>query len=276
MKEQNYYKDLEIQLKNEKTSLKNNNNFESNVTSKVLGETPLLYGIGEARPYVYLMADKSVNKNPLVADNYIGQLHQKNGLGDFEHLYNFATKVTEKSLTQKDIDEIVGYNFPDSTLSATKTLPNLRVPNVDSEANRELIQAFLENKEVKETLKEIAERYPIAIEESNYEDLNSSYRKFFGLKTKIILEKTLERNGQIYFTLDKLITNPDRSIDFDKLLGVFDKDNEYYDRVTSQELRFALSKYLEHPNLKFVIHDHVVELPNYIKDKIKEITENEE
>ena len=65
-------------------------------------------------------------------------------------------------------------------------------------------------------------------------------------------------------------------IDFDKLLGVFDKDNEYYDRVTSQELRFALSKYLEHPNLKFVIHDHVVELPNYIKDKIKEITENEE
>ena len=275
LNEQNYYKNLEIQLKNDKTPLKNNNNLESNITSKILGETPLLYGLSAARKYVYGVAEESLNKNPLVADNYVGKLHQKDVFKHFNHLYDFASKVTENNLTQKDIDDIIRYTFPDPTLSATKTIVNLRAPNVDSEANRELIKIFLENQEIKETLKGIAEKYPIAIKESNYDDLNKLYRKFFGLKTKIILEKTLERNGQIYFTLDNLITNPDKGIDFSELITVFDKNNKYYDKVTSQELRFVLTKYPDNPNLKFMIHDQVVELPDYIKEQIKKITANE-
>lgn len=50
-------------------------------------------------------------------------------------------------------------------------------------------------------------------------------------------------------------------MDFDKLKGLFDPSNPYYDAVTSRELRYLYDNYRDNPNLKFTVKDHVIENP---------------
>lgn len=247
-----------------------NKNLESRISSKSLGETPLVFGISKGRKELVLIAEKSPNKNPNVADNYLGKLNL--GL-NFIQLTEFAKKISENTLTQKDIDDII--NFSDSDYDDSPRYVDRKISAVSPEANRELLEILLKDKDVIELLKKIHKKNLEVIASNDgkkeNEELNELLLKFFSKKTTIVLEKTLERDGQVYFSLDGIITNKDGEINFDKLLDVFDVNNPFYKKVTSEELRVILTKYLDNPNLKFLLGKQVIELPNNIREKIEKI-----
>lgn len=250
---------------------KNNNNLESNVSSNKLGTLPLVYGTSKGREELVKTGEKSPNKNNNVADSYLGELN----LGmDFIQLGEFSKKYTNGTLTENDLEKII--NFKDSYFDNSNKYIERQMSSVSPEANKELINLMLDNEKVQEVLKQIGtaqeELFNSEDRKEVLENFNSLAREFFSLKTKIVLEKTFERDGQVYFSLNQVIMGENGEVDFNKLKDVFNKNNLNYNSVTSEELRFVLKNYLDHPNLKFLLNKQVIEIPMDIKNDIINIT----
>lgn len=246
---------------------KNNNNLESNVSSNELGTLPLVYGTSKGREELVKIGEKSPNKNNNVADSYLGELN----LGmDFIQLGEFSKKYTNGTLTENDLEKII--NFKDSYFDNSNKYIERQMSSVSPEANKELINLMLGNEKVQEVLKQIGtaqeELFNSEDRKEVLENFNNLAREFFSLKTKIVLEKTFERDGQVYFSLNQVIMGENGEVDFNKLKDVFNKNNLNYNSVTSEELRFVLKNYLDHPNLKFLLNKQVIEIPLDIKNDI--------
>lgn len=198
--------------------------------------------------------------------------------GDFKNLNDFAEKVVTGTLTSADVDKII--NYTDNSVNENSPYFEKDANKVSIDANKELLEALLKNPETTKVLKELYEANEALKKDIDDEDAQDKYDEalfdFFELKTNTVLEKTLEKNGQIYFSLNEIVMDDFKKIDFDKLLGVFDPMNPNYPSVTSGELRVALNKYLDNPNLKFLLDKQVIELPQEIKDKIKDIVKKNE
>lgn len=85
-------------------------------------------------------------------------------------------------------------------------------------------------------------------------------------KTKKILDKVLENNGKIYFSLDGIATSRDKEgkliLDRNKLNDLlFNKNSKYYYTMTSDELRHIYNNHLDKPGLKFLIDSQVISTP---------------
>ncbi|MDE6885786.1 MAG: hemagglutinin repeat-containing protein [Helicobacteraceae bacterium] len=107
---------------------------------------------------------------------------------------------------------------------------------------------------------------------------DSSEETFFYNKTISVLDNTINNGGKIYFTLDGIVNeiyndwSVSNDINFSKLEeALFDKSSQYYNSITSQELRYVYDNYRDHPNIKFFIGDHIIENPlKYLnKDKYR-------
>ncbi|STO31859.1 Filamentous hemagglutinin [Fusobacterium necrogenes] len=253
--------------KEEKVS-KNNRNIEADVKNEKLGDSPLSYGPTLSRGYLLEAIEDSPNKNNKTADSYLGKLNEGN---NYEHLIELATKVTSKTLTSEDIEKVL--DFDSSSFKTADKRYQREYKKVNSEVNRELLQEIIADKRVQKIFEKISKSAEnIASGKKTLKDeitLNNSIHDFFIAKTSIVLEKTLKGNGQVYFSITEVIADKKGNINFDKLLNVFNPSSVNYDSVTSAELRVIFQKYLDHPNLKFVIGKHVIELPSEIKEKIK-------
>ena len=253
--------------KEEKAS-KNNRNIEADVKNEKLGDSPLSYGTTSSRGYLLEAIEDSPNKNNKTADSYLGKLNEGN---NYEHLIELATKVTSKTLTSEDIEKVL--DFDSSSFKTADKRYQREYEKVNSEVNRELLQEIIADKRVQKIFEKISKSAAnIASGKKTLKDeitLNNSIHDFFIAKTSIVLEKTLKGDGQVYFSITEVIADKKGNINFDKLLNVFSPSSANYDSVTSAELRVIFQKYLDHPNLKFVIGKHVIELPSEIKEKIK-------
>ncbi|WP_286034319.1 hypothetical protein [Fusobacterium necrogenes] len=253
--------------KEEKVS-KNNRNIEADVKNEKLGDSPLSYGTTSSRGYLLEAIEDSPNKNNKTADSYLGKLNEGN---NYEHLIELATKVTSKTLTSEDIEKVL--DFDSSSFKTADKRYQREYEKVNSEVNRELLQEIIADKRVQKIFEKISKSAAnIASGKKTLKDeitLNNSIHDFFIAKTSIVLEKTLKGDGQVYFSITEVIADKKGNINFDKLLNVFSPSSANYDSVTSAELRVIFQKYLDHPNLKFVIGKHVIELPSEIKEKIK-------
>lgn len=257
----------------EKSSLrmeKNNNNLEAESTSGKLGEIPLVYGTLRGREALVKAGENSPNKNNNVADSYLGELNL--GL-DFMQLGVFARKYTEGSLNDADLNRLIYYK--DDYFDQSMKYHERQMSAVSPEANRELLSLMLNEKKVQNILVQLSgtqeELFNAEKRKEALSKFNRLTRGFFSVKTKLALEKTLEGDGQIYFSLNEVVMDKEKNIDFSKLKEVFDENSDKYNTVTSDELRFTLENYLNHPNLKFLLDKQVIELPVNIKKDIQDI-----
>ncbi|MCX2960374.1 hemagglutinin repeat-containing protein [Rodentibacter caecimuris] len=263
-----------------------------------LGNNTLIYGLKDGRKELINRANQADKgkRNPILADSYIGELN----LGyEFGNLSKLADKVKQGKVTQQDIDHIA--NFQDlGADNALATSSRSRINQANVEDNKKIITELLNNPVAVDSLKRIAEfnekeqqlfqklkqnenldldnpkTSPSFTKEQNEAieqylsavgELNRSREDFFSEKTKLIAKETLERGGKVYFALDGLATdtttfNKDKTqIDMGNLKKLFDPNYEFYNSVTSRELRYLYENYRDNPNLKFTIKDQVIENP---------------
>ncbi|MDC2825597.1 Fic family protein, partial [Rodentibacter pneumotropicus] len=263
-----------------------------------LGNNTLIYGLKDGRKELINRANQADKgkRNPILADSYIGELN----LGyEFGNLSKLADKVKQGKVTQQDIDHIA--NFQDlGADNALATSSRSRINQANVEDNKKIITELLNNPAAVDSLKRIAEfnekeqqlfqklkqnenldldnpktsssftkEQNEAIEQylSAVGELNRSREDFFSEKTKLIAKETLERGGKVYFALDGLATdtttfNKDKTqIDMSNLKKLFDPNYEFYNSVTSRELRYLYENHRDNPNLKFTIKDQVIESP---------------
>ena len=274
------------------------NNLESPREAKAqLGDNALIYGLKYGRQELIdkVNAVDPNRKNATMADSYIGKLN----LGyEFEELTNFAKKVNKGEVTEADIREIANFNDPGAE-HARKTESRSRINAANNDDNQKIMNELLKNETAVNSLKKVGElsekiedvfsqmrkneyldldnpkESPSFTEEQNRQirefralenEINNARMDFFTEKTKLIAKETLDRGGKLYFALDGLATDSPRytkntNVDFDKLKGLFDPSNPYYDAVTSRELRYLYDNYRDNPNLKFTVKDHVIENP---------------
>ncbi|KYM52652.1 hypothetical protein A2U07_05065 [Fusobacterium necrophorum subsp. funduliforme] len=274
------------------------NNLESPREAKAeLGDNALIYGLKYGRQELIdkVNAVDPNRKNATMADSYIGKLN----LGyEFEELTNFAKKVNKGEVTEADIREIANFNDPGAE-HARKTESRSRINAANNDDNQKIMNELLKNETAVNSLKKVGElsekiedvfsqmrkneyldldnpkESPSFTEEQNRQirefralenEINNARMDFFTEKTKLIAKETLDRGGKLYFALDGLATDSPRytkntNVDFDKLKGLFDPGNPYYDAVTSRELRYLYDNYRDNPNLKFTVKDHVIENP---------------
>ncbi|TCP93501.1 hypothetical protein EDC44_1171, partial [Cricetibacter osteomyelitidis] len=276
-----------------------NNNLETAKEESVgFGDNALVYGLQKGREVLIHRANQAdkAKRNPILADSYIGELN----LGyEFSNLSKLADKVKKGQVTEQDIDHIAQFKDPaaDNVLASS---PRSRINKANVEDNKKIISELLKNPEVIDALNRMAEfnekerhlmqelkknelvdiddpqTSPSFTKEQNdvieqynaaQQELNNSRMDFFSEKTKLIAKETLERGGKVYFALDGLVTNTMRfnsnktEINMENLKKLFDPNYEHYNAVTSRELRYLYENFKDNPNLKFTIHDHVVESP---------------
>lgn len=251
---------------------KNNNNLETKQISGRLGDVPLVYGTLRGREELVAAGEKSPNKNNNVVDSYLGELN----LGvDFIQLGVFSKKFADGTLNKADLERLI--HFKDSYFDQSTKYTERQMSAASPEANAELLTLLLEDKKVQNILREFShtheELFCAEDRKPVLENFNKLTREFFSIKTKLALEKTFERNGQIYFSLNEIVMDKEKNVDFNKLKDIFDEKNPNYHTVTSNELRFTFENYLNHPNLKFLLDKQVIEIPTDIKKEISEIIE---
>ncbi|WP_208604949.1 Fic family protein, partial [Rodentibacter genomosp. 2] len=263
-----------------------------------LGNNALIYGLRDGRKELIDRANKAdkEKRNPILADSYIGELN----LGyEFSNLSKLADKARQGKVTQQDIDNIVYFQDPGAD-NALATSSRSRINQANVEDNKRIIGELLNTPAAWEALRKISEfneqeqrLYQQLKQNENVdldnpktsssftkeqneaidqytaarEGLNRSREDFFSEKTKLIAKETLERGGKVYFALDGLATdtmtfNKDKTqISMSNLKKLFDPNYEFYNSVTSRELRYLYENYRDNPNLKFTIKDQVIENP---------------
>lgn len=254
-----------MEKKNECKITKNNNNLEAKLKLGYLGEVPLVYGTLRGRKGLIKSGEESPNNNVIIADSYLRKLN----LGmDFYQLVSFSRKYVEGSLNEDDLESLINYKDNDFNHSAKNSF-------VSPEANKELMNLMLNKDNIKSILMQLSTTHKDLVNADErrrvLDKFNGLTRGFFSTKTKLILEKTLERNGQIYFSLNEVVMDNEKNIDFNKLKEIFDENTLNYNTVTSEELRFTLESYLDHPNLKFLLDKQVIEIPDDIRRDIRNI-----
>lgn len=244
--------------------VKNNNNLESDIKSDRLGDAPLVYGTRDGRRGIVDVGERSPNTKPIVADGYIGKLNL--GYENIQ-LTEFADKYAQGKLTPEDIDKLSAFREP--ALDNSGSYTQRQINKASFEANKELLTELLKNKKATDALETIHElRDKVRKDPEAYEKYNQAIMGFFTEKTKTVLEKTMERDGQIYFSLDNIVTDRGGNIDFDRLLEVYNPKSKNYNSVTSAELRLVFDKYLDNPNMKYLLWKQTIEIPKEVKDKI--------
>ncbi|OOF65975.1 hemagglutinin repeat-containing protein [Rodentibacter sp. Ppn85] len=263
-----------------------------------LGNNALIYGLKDGRKELIAHANKADKdkRNPILADSYIGELN----LGyEFSNLSKLADKVKQGKVSEQDIDRIATFQDLGAD-NALATSSRSRINQANTEDNKKIITELLQNPVAVEALKQISDfnekeqhlfqqlkqnenldldepqTSPSFTKEQNAvieqyiatrDGLNRSREDFFSEKTKLIAKETLERGGKVYFALDGLATdtmtfNKDKTqINMSNLKKLFDPNYEFYNSVTSRELRYLYENYRDNPNLKFTIKDQVIENP---------------
>lgn len=257
-------------------------------------ENILLYGVSEVNEGIGrdgIAETALTNKDtPLYADAYI---------------YNMGIDINlDKEYVIKDnvralIDEVVKSNgqvsekVKEMLLIKTEQHPAdkklFHSDKVNPTADKELLDILLQNEEYIDALKEIdfidkkIQSFEKELEKGQSEDvvmnLNfleedifNAFNKLNEIKTITILDKVLKEGGKIYFSLDQIASSIDSTgklyLDKEKLADIlFNPDSDYYNTITSRELRHIHTNYLKNPNLKFLLMRQVIEFPEeFIKN----------
>ncbi|MDO7252575.1 hemagglutinin repeat-containing protein [Helicobacter cappadocius] len=284
-----------------------NKNLESTLEGDPnFSNVALVYGLSSNREILLESIPlEEIRKRPLIADDYLEALNANESSEKEKRFYDFASSVAigSKNLL-KNI--ILDYQEPvesprDEGINSIPRKDNETIFEhlVSNEAIIKIIKNIDTNKKAMEIIKKIAKNrdferlYDVIVYGISDSDLTPKEKelyeryvgyataldeeRFFGAKTIGVLKNVLDSGGKIYFNLDELVTNyhpfTDKieDVDLKKLENVFNFNDEYYESITAEELRYIYQNYRTHPNLKFTVKKQVIENPFKDADVIKVI-----
>lgn len=251
-------------------------------------ENILLYGVSEVNEGIGrdgIAETALTNKDtPLYADAYIYNMGIDINL-DKEYVIknNVRALIDEVMKSNGQISEKVKEMLLIKTEQHPADKKLFHSDKVNPTADKELLDILLQDKEYIDTLKEIdfidkkiqslekeleKEQSEDIVINLNFleEDIFNAFNKLNEIKTITILDKVLKEGGKIYFSLDQIASSIDSTgklyLDKEKLADVlFNPDSDYYDTITSRELRYIYINHLNNPNLKFLLMRQVIEFP---------------
>lgn len=220
---------------------------------------------------------KTNGNAPLIGDSYLDSFNSRHiPLDSTEYMTPELKEVVSAIIKDKNIDSQVletVLQFKSSDIVGEEIL---HIDKVNTDSNKELLSELLKKDEVIDALKNI-ERLNNSILNDNlseqeldtlYDEIEENYKIFFTNKTITLADKVLSNGGKIYFSLDGIGTSIDKHgltyLDENKLKDIlFNKDSEFYDTVTSQELRFLYKNHLNNNGLKFLVNKQVITFPKF-------------
>ena len=210
---------------------------------------------------------KTNEKNPLIADSFLDNFNSHHIPEDRENEY--MTDDLKKLVNLLKNDRLISQEVLNDISKYKESIDEMFLTNkVSPELNKEILEEFIKNPEIKNIFNKIEKlNNELEFNKDNQDEviekIEEEYKNFFSKKTIYIADKILTTGGKIYFTLDGVATDfIDSKLTFnqEKLEKIlFDRNSEFYNKVTSEELRFLYNNHLKNPNLKFIINRQVVD-----------------